>query len=115
MRDINDAWGKIRVIPDAEAKTKATEKWFSEDLPNWLKLIEKSVPAGPGPFLVGSKVSYADIVYYRLLLSPQGAYDNAEGAKAAFQSTPRIKAAVEVVHSNPEIQAYIAARKDTMM
>ena len=27
------------------------EKWFAEDLPNWVKLAEKSLPAGPGPSL----------------------------------------------------------------
>ena len=107
--------GKIRDIADAEAKAAAMTKWFSEVLPNWLKLIEKSIPPGPGPYLVGSRISLADVVYYRLLLAKQGAFDDAQGAKAAFQSVPKIKAAVEELDKNPELQVYIANRKDTAM
>jgi glutathione S-transferase len=88
--------------------------WFSEGLPKWMQLIEKSLPHGPGPYLVGSKISLADIMYYRLLLAPGGAFDNAEGAKAAMAECPRIKAAVEAVDANPEMQAYLAKRKPTM-
>jgi glutathione S-transferase len=115
VRDVMDAFGKVRAITDAEAKTAAMTKWFAEDLPNWLKLIEKSIPAGPGPYLVGSSVSLADVAYYRLLLAKKGAFDDAEGAKAAFQGCPKIKAAVEALDQNVDLQAYIAARKDTMM
>ena len=31
--------------------SQGMEKWFAEDLPNWVKLAEKSLPAGPGPSL----------------------------------------------------------------
>ena len=41
-----------------------------QDLPNWCALAEKSLPPGPGPFLVGGKVSLADILFYTLLLAP---------------------------------------------
>ncbi|CAE7455353.1 GST1 [Symbiodinium natans] len=85
VRDIKDAYQKVRGLKDEEEKKKGMEKWFAEDLPGWCKLTEKSLPAGPGPFMVGGKVSAADLLFYTLLLAPGGFFDNTEGAKAAFQ------------------------------
>ena len=73
---------------------KATDKWFAEDLPNFVKLAEKSLPPGPGPFMIGGKVSAADLGFYTLLLAPGGFFDNTEGAKASFQDcwkSPKLK------------------------
>jgi prostaglandin-H2 D-isomerase / glutathione transferase len=112
--DFKQAYTKAKGTTDADEKEKALKKWFDEDLPSHLALVEKSLPAGPGPFLVGSKVSLADVVFYQFLLAPKGFFDNAEGAKAAFQHCPRIKAALEAVDRIPELQAWIKARPDTM-
>lgn len=114
VRDIKDAYQKVRGLKDEDEKKAAMEKWFAEDLPNWAKLAEKSLPAGPGPFLVGSKMSLADLTWYMLLLSPKGFFDNAEAAKASFQDCPRVKAALEATDANAELKEYIAKRKDTM-
>ena len=77
-----DAYQKVRGIKDEAEKKTAMEKWFAEDLKNWVALAEKSLPAGPGPFLVGGKLSLADILFYTLLLAPGGFFDDTEGAKA---------------------------------
>ena len=82
VRDIKDAYQKVRGIKDEAEKKTAMEKWFAEDLKNWVALAEKSLPAGPGPFLVGGKLSLADILFYTLLLAPGGFFDDTEGAKA---------------------------------
>lgn len=111
VRDIKDAYQKVRGIQNEDEKKKAMDKWFAEDLPNWVKLAEKSLPPSPGPFLVGSKVSAADVGFYMLLLAPGGFFDNTEGAKASFQKSPKIKAAVEAVDALPQLQAYLSKRK----
>ena len=113
VRDIKDAYQKVRGIKDEAEKKTAMEKWFAEDLKNWAALAEKSLPAGPGPFLVGGKLSLADILFYTLLLAPGGAFDDTEGAKASFQSSPKVKAAMEAVDALPQLKEYFASRKVT--
>eukprot|EP00972_Heterocapsa_arctica_P064820 9565761-Heterocapsa_arctica.AAC.1 len=115
IRDGKDAYQKKRSIQDAEEKTAALDKYFAEELPALIARVEASLPAGPGPFLVGDKVSLADISWFLYLAAPKGFYDNAEGAKAAFQACPRIKAAVAAVEAMPEIQEWIAKRPDTVI
>mmetsp|Transcript_111135 Transcript_111135/g.354068 ORF Transcript_111135/g.354068 Transcript_111135/m.354068 type:complete len:227 (+) Transcript_111135:50-730(+) len=112
--DFKAAYNKAKGASDAVETEAAVTKYFAEDLAASLALAEKSIPAGPGPFLVGSKVSYADLVFYMFLASPGGFHDNAEGAKAAFQGCPKIKAAMEAVDKIPELQGWIATRKVTM-
>jgi len=113
VRDIKDAYQKVRGIKDEEEKKAAMEKWFKEDLPGHVKLAEKSLPAGPGPWLVGSKISLADLCFFMLLASPKGFFDNTEGAAAAFQECPRVKAAMEATAANAEVQGWIASRPDS--
>lgn len=113
VRDIKDAYQKVRGIKDEAEKKTAMEKWFAEDLKNYVALAEKSLPAGPGPFLVGGKLSLADILFYTLLLAPGGAFDDTEGAKASFQSSPKVKAAMEAVDALPQLKEYFASRKVT--
>mmetsp|Transcript_40574 Transcript_40574/g.108270 ORF Transcript_40574/g.108270 Transcript_40574/m.108270 type:complete len:243 (+) Transcript_40574:95-823(+) len=112
--DFKAAYTKAKDVKDPEAKEKAVKKWFDEDLPANMTLAEASLPAGKGPFLVGSKVSLADVVWYVFLAAPKGFVDNTEGARAAFQKTPRMKAAMEAVEKIPELQEWFKVRKDTM-
>ena len=115
IRDGKDTYQKKRSIADADEKKAAMEKYFAEELPEFVAKAEASVPEGPGPFLVGGKLSLADLHWFQFLAAPKGFFDNAEGAKAAFQACPKIKAAVEAVAANPEIQAWIEKRPDTML
>ncbi|CAE7263304.1 GST [Symbiodinium necroappetens] len=113
IRDIKEAYQKAKDVKEEE-KAAALEKWFKEDLPDWVKKAEKSIPPGSGPFLVGGKISLADLQWYMLLLSPNGFFDNTEGAKASFQDCPKMKAALLAVDTAPQLQEYIAKRKNTM-
>lgn len=113
--DFKAAYTKAKGTQGDDEKKAAVDKFFAEGLPDSNKLAEKSLPAAPGPWLVGSKMSLADIVFYQFLAAPKGFFDNTEGAKASFQDCPRIKAAMEAVDANPELKAYFAARKDTAM
>lgn len=109
VRDIKDSYQKAK----GEDATK--EKFFAEDLPANLAQLEKSLPAGSGPWLIGSKISYADIVVFNFLTSSKGFFDDADKAKAAYSGCARISAAMEATAANAEIQAWIAKRPDSMM
>ncbi|CAE7243684.1 GST [Symbiodinium natans] len=113
IRDLKDAYQKAKGVKEEE-KAAAMEKWFKEELPEWVRKAEKSLPPGTGPFLVGGKLSLADIQWYGLLLAPSGFFDNTEGAKASFQDSPRMKAALLAVDALPQLQEYFAKRKQTM-
>lgn len=114
--DFKNAYQKAKGIKDEDEKKAAVEKWFSTDLPGLVQSAEKSLPPGaPGsPWLVGSKVSLADVAWFQFLAAPKGFFDNVEGAKAAFEPCPRIKAALEAVGKIPEVQEWIRTRPDTM-
>jgi len=114
IRDIKDAYNAAKRTVGDEEKKAAVDKFFAEGLPEWVAKTEKSIPPGDGPFLVGGKISYADLAWYMFLASPKGFFDNVEGAKAAFQSSPKMKAAMEAVGENPELKAWIAERPDSM-
>jgi glutathione S-transferase len=108
VRDIKDAYQKVK----GEADTK--EKFFVEGLPAQLASLEKSLPSASGPWLIGSKVSYADVVLFNFLTSQKGFFDDFDKAKEAYMTCPRIAAAIQAVEANAEIQTWIAGRKDTM-
>lgn len=117
IRDFKDAYQKVKAIKGDEAEA-AMKKWFAEDLPNHVRNAEKSLnaanPCDPASqWLVGTKISYADICWYQFLAAPGGFFDNTEGAKAAFQDCPRIKAALDAAGENAEIKEWIAKRKET--
>lgn len=108
VRDIKDNYQKAKV----EEATK--DKFFGEDLPAQLGLLEKSLPKGE-TYLVGSKISYADVCVFNFLSDQKGFFDDHEKAKAAYSGCPRISSAMKAVGENAEIVAWIAKRPDTMM
>jgi len=110
VRDIKDTYNKEK----GEAETK--EKFYAQTLPAQFALLEKSLPkAADGPWLIGSKISYADVCLFALLTTNKGYFDDADQAIAAYSACPRIAAAVEAVAANEDIKAHLAKRPDTMM
>jgi len=114
VRDVKDAYNAAKRTVGDDEKKAAVEKFFAETLVEMCQKTEKSIPAGAGPFMVGGKISYADLTWYMFLASPDGFFDNAEGAKAAFQSCPKIKAAMEATGENAELKAWIEKRPKSM-
>jgi len=104
---------RLEKLTGDDEKKAEVDKFFTEGMPGNLKLIEKSLPAAPGPWLVGNKLSLADVSFYQSLADPKGYFDNMERVKTTWQDCPRIKAAMEAVDANPEMKAYIAGRPDT--
>lgn len=116
--DFRDAFSKARTVQGDAEKAAAMEKWFTTDMPEKMKLLEKSLPpSGSGPFLMGSKVSLADVVLYQFCAAPGNNFDNqfvknATQAQASFQDCPRIVKAMKAVAAIPELQVYMAARPE---
>lgn len=105
VRDVKDAWGKVRMGTPEEK-----EKFFNEQLPEMCGKLEKMIQ-GTGGCAVGSKLSLADVVIYHMLAAPKGAFPNEEAAAKA--QGPKLKAICEAVGANAEVKTYLANRKDT--
>eukprot|EP00931_Biecheleriopsis_adriatica_P080363 TRINITY_DN53727_c0_g1_i1.p1 TRINITY_DN53727_c0_g1~~TRINITY_DN53727_c0_g1_i1.p1 ORF type:complete len:277 (-),score=74.62 TRINITY_DN53727_c0_g1_i1:53-883(-) len=100
---------------------KDQEAFFNEKLPSLLKKLEKSLPpAADGPWLVGSKMSYADLCMFVFLAMPGGVAEHdpfltsPEGCQKSYQECPRLKASIEAVGALPVIKDYIANQKATL-
>jgi len=114
VRDIKDAYQKVRGIQGEEEKKAGMEKWFATDLPEWCGKLEKALAltsTTPG-VAVGSKVSYADItIYYWLTFF----FDNVEGAKAAYSTCPTIGAVVSTTGALDKVKEWESKRPATKM
>merc|ERR1712113_239724 len=120
VRDIKDEYANAkRGKAKGEELDGALKTWFDETLPAKVKLLEDMVPAGCGPFLVGSpsgsKISLADITVFNFLAVSEGCFfDNLAGAQASFQDCPRIKAAMQATAAVPEVKEWIEKRPKNM-
>mmetsp|Transcript_19114 Transcript_19114/g.52688 ORF Transcript_19114/g.52688 Transcript_19114/m.52688 type:complete len:217 (+) Transcript_19114:1-651(+) len=111
VRDIKDAYQKVRGITNEDEKKAATDKWFGTDLPEWLRKLEKSFPASAAAgFSVGTKLSAADVTLYYFL---SFFFDNKEAAAAAAAACPRIQAVVTAVKDNAKVKEWEAKRPVT--
>lgn len=104
--DIKDAY-KAAKEKGKDDKEAAMKTWFGETLPEWLGKVEKSLPVAPGPWLVGNKISYADVSFYYFLLDPKGFFDDVEGAAKALATAPRLNAACQAVLANDGISDWV--------
>eukprot|EP00440_Ansanella_granifera_P003964 gb/GFBE01004303.1/.p1 GENE.gb/GFBE01004303.1/~~gb/GFBE01004303.1/.p1 ORF type:complete len:227 (+),score=83.91 gb/GFBE01004303.1/:1-681(+) len=109
--DIKDAY-KAAKEAGKDDKDAAMKKWFEETLPEFLAKVEKSLPAAPGPWLVGDKISYADVTYYYFLLDCKGFFDDTAAAAKALATAPRLNAACQATLKNAGIEAWLAKRPE---
>lgn len=109
IRDIKDKWSKIRWSPDGPEKEAAIAKWFSEELKEWLVKLERSLPTnGSDVFVVGTKVSHADVAIWNLLRD----YFTVEGAAKVEQEAgvTRLTAIANRVAEIENLKKYLAER-----
>ncbi|CAE8609651.1 unnamed protein product [Polarella glacialis] len=104
--DIKDAY-KAAKAAGKDDMDAAMKKWFGETLPELLGKVEKSLPAGPGPWLVGNKISYADVTYYYFLRDPKGFFDDVAAAAVATATAPRIHASCEATFADSGISEWV--------
>lgn len=108
MRDIGDAYNSAR-------SAKKVDEFFLEKLPQKLALLEKSLPeqSSGQHFLVGARLSYADLALFCLLCMKGGVvewdpfFGNPDASRAAFKDCPRIRKALEVVEAMPTVETFV--------
>mmetsp|Transcript_11117 Transcript_11117/g.36581 ORF Transcript_11117/g.36581 Transcript_11117/m.36581 type:complete len:246 (+) Transcript_11117:3-740(+) len=108
VRDMKDAYQKVRAIADADEKKAGMDKYFGETLPDYLNKVEK-VTSGNG-HAVGSKLTLADICFYVFACE---FFDNLAGVAAALEGCPKLQSIPPTVKADPNIAAYLAKRKAT--
>jgi len=114
VRDIKDAYNAAKRKPDGE-KDAAIKAFFEETLVKWCKDTEKSLPPPQSDFLVGSKISLADLCWYNFVgVEDKPFFDNVEGARAGFAECLRIKKAMEACAANAELKAWVEKRPKSM-
>jgi len=113
VRDIKDAYNNAKRGKEGAEKEAALKTWFDETMPAQVKLMESMVPGAGGypgaggPFLFGSKVSYADLSVFQFLAAPSCFFDNTEGAAASFKDCPKIASAMAAVFSFKDLESFV--------
>jgi glutathione S-transferase len=103
VRDCKDDYKACKAKGDEELA-----KFFAEKMPAFMKCCDAT--AGDGGFLVGGKLSLADVSMFVFL---KEFFDNKEGAWAATDGCDKIRAAVDAVAANEEVQAWQKKRPET--
>ena len=133
IRDIKQQWLKVKSTPDAPdsppgaARREAKQAWWASGLPDVCLKLEAAAtavrPDGGSPWLVGDRVSLADIGLYHalgtttsLITGSTVSFMDNEGpnVEAAFvRACPRLVASVQAVGALPAVQAWEEQRPDT--
>ena len=112
VRDVRDAWAKVRGNPfgppDADLLEKK-EKWYTEDMKKWCERLEKVIENGTEGFCVGDQLSLADILLYVTLTQT---FDNAERALEARDTCVKMNKVIENVGNLPGIKKWLQSRPD---
>lgn len=88
--------------PDEASKAEKINKLVRESLPKTLKLLEGFVQKGP--FLLGEKMTYADLQLFDLIKN--GGLETF--TKFSLDEYPHLKVLVEKIQSNSNVSAYLA-------
>ncbi|OWF40797.1 hematopoietic prostaglandin D synthase-like [Mizuhopecten yessoensis] len=93
---------------DEAKKAELTKEFAGEILPKFLKMTETKI--GKSGWIIGEKISVADIALYDVLFG----ISQTEGDKF-MALAPKVKANYEKVQSQPKIKAWLAKRPVTAM
>ena len=112
VRDAKDAWAKVRgnpfAPPDDEQIAKK-EKWYNEDMTKWCERLEKVIENGEEGFVVGDKLSLADVVLYVTMTQT---FDDSARAEKARESCPKMNRVIENVGNLPGIKSWLTSRPE---
>jgi len=112
VRDINTAYQQKGTffMKDQEKKKEIEAKWLGEELPVMLGKLEKALPGADG-FAVGSKLSYADVLIFRLL---KDTYSGVNAAETFAADCPKLQAVASKVEGNDALKQWLENRPKTM-
>ena len=109
VRDFKDAYQSVRKLKDEE-KEKGMEKWFSETLPEKLKLLDNILCKEHELFSVGTHLSLADVVLYNFITQ---FFDNKDGAMNSTQHSPKLAKIINHVGELDSIKKWLKTRPET--
>lgn len=109
VRDFKDAYQSVRKLP-ADEKEDGMKKWFSETLVERLELLENLLCKEHEHFSVGRRMSLADVVLFSFITQ---FFDAKESAWDATSTTPKLRAVVEHLKTNNELQHWLETRPET--
>jgi len=112
LRDINTAYQQKGTffMKDQEKKKEIESKWLNEELPVMLGKLDKLLPGANG-FAVGSKLSYADVLIFRLL---KDTYAGVNAATTFAADCPKLQAIAATVEGNSALKQWVDNRPQTM-
>jgi len=92
----------------AAAKRRAKE-FISYRLPRYLGYFERVIERNraPGPWMVGRRLTYADLSMAQIIAGLSYAFPNA--SRARLRSCPRLRALHEAVFERPRIARYVSS------
>ena len=108
VKDMKDAYQKIKCITEDNDKKIKMGEWFSKIFPDRLLLLENILNNN---YAVGDSLSLADVVIYSLITQ---FFDNKEGAWNATSKTYKIRSIVLKISDNPRIKIWLNKRPDTL-
>jgi len=106
VRDLKDKYNKAKGV-DKEKKEASIKDFFTAQMPEFFAKMEKALPPGAGPALVGKSLSYADVALYVFVVD---FFTDTAAALATLDKCPRLKASVDAVGKHPGVVKYRAAR-----
>jgi len=111
MEDVKTNYRKIRALPAADQPAAKT-KFFTEDLVQSAHYLETYLGTlgHAGPFVVGHKLSLADIT---LGYNFTSFWDDAAAVKAAISKCPKIQASVNACNNDPKIAKWLKDRPNS--
>ena len=109
VRDFKDAYQSVRKLPEDE-KEAGMKKWFSETLVERFELLENLLCKEHEHFSVGRRMSLADVVLFAFITQ---FFDNTESAWNATSTTPKLRAIIEHLQMNKELQHWLKTRPET--
>jgi len=109
--EVKTSYRKVRSLPEADREA-AKKKFFAEEMPPFLKNLEHwlATLGYSGPFLVGSKLSLADIIVYHNFTA---FWDDKDLVNAALHGHSRVLSSISATGQHAVIAPYVAGRKKT--
>jgi len=88
--------------------------FFEQKLPEYFALFEHQLEQNGGSYLVGSKVSLADLQIWAILSEVNGGYwDNKAGVRNALLGKTRLRALIEELDRNVNLLKWVRERPVT--
>jgi len=106
VRDLKDKYNKAKNV-DKEKKEESVKQYFSTEMPAFFGKIEKALPPGSGPALIGTSLSLADVTLYVFVVDY---FTDKQLPLAALDACPRLRASIDAVGKHPGVVKYRAAR-----